>query len=51
MQSKRSSGDAFISEVNVKVVSVISKETGFQGIQPQALDSFSNLLGSCKPFS
>ncbi|KAI8047293.1 uncharacterized protein B0P05DRAFT_566341 [Gilbertella persicaria] len=46
MQSKRSFGDAFISEANEKIVSLVAKEKGFQGIQPQALASFSNALGS-----
>lgn len=48
MNGKRSLGDAFTSEVNEKVVSVIAKETGFEGIQSQALGSLSNILGSCK---
>jgi hypothetical protein len=48
MNGKRSLGDAFTSDINEKVVSIIAKETGFQGIQPQALDSLSNILGSCK---
>ncbi|KAG2208101.1 hypothetical protein INT47_010463 [Mucor saturninus] len=46
MNGKRSLGDAFTSDINEKVVSIIAKETGFQGIQPQALDSLSNILGS-----
>lgn len=48
MNGKRSLGDAFTTEVNEKVVSIVAKETGFQGIQSQALDSMANLLGSCK---
>ncbi|KAI9360112.1 Bromodomain associated-domain-containing protein [Pilaira anomala] len=46
MSTKRSSSDAFTSEANEKVVAIIAKETGFQGIQPQALESMSNMLGS-----
>lgn len=46
MNGKRSLGDAFTSEVNEKVVSIVAKETGFQGMQSQALDSMANLLGS-----
>lgn len=50
MGTKRSSSDAFTSEANEKVVAIIAKETGFQGIQPQALESMSNMLGSCTCF-
>ncbi|KAG2235971.1 Bromodomain associated-domain-containing protein [Thamnidium elegans] len=46
MSTKRSSSDAFTSEANEKVVAIIAKETGFQGIQPQAMESLSNILGS-----
>lgn len=48
MQNKRAFNDDFTFEVNEKVVSIVAKETGFQGIQPQALDVFSSLLDSCK---
>lgn len=50
MSTKRSSSDAFTSEANEKVVAIIAKETGFQGIQPQAMESLSNILGSCTCF-
>lgn len=46
--SKRTVADAFTSEINEKVVSIIAKETGFEGIESHALESFSNALGSCK---
>ncbi|GAA5799209.1 Bromodomain associated-domain-containing protein [Helicostylum pulchrum] len=46
MSTKRSSSDVFTSEANEKVVAIIAKETGFQGIQPQAMESLSNILGS-----
>jgi hypothetical protein len=48
MNGKRSLADAFASEASEKVVSIVAKETGFQGIQPVALESLSNILGSCK---
>lgn len=48
MYGKRSFGDAFTSEVSEKVVSIIAKEVGFQAIQPAALETLSNSLGSCK---
>lgn len=48
MYGKRSFGDAFTSEVSEKVVSIIAKEVGFEAIQPAALESLSNSLGSCK---
>lgn len=48
MQNKRAFSDDFTFEVNEKVVSIVAKETGFQGIQPQALDAFSSLLDSCE---
>lgn len=48
MQNKRAFSDDFTFEVNEKVVSIVAKESGFQGIQPQALDAFSSLLDSCK---
>ena len=47
MSGKRSLGDAFTAEVNEKVVAIVAKESGFQGIQPQAMDSLANILGSC----
>ncbi|CAO0799218.1 unnamed protein product [Mucor circinelloides] len=45
-QNKRAFSDDFTFEVNEKVVSIVAKETGFQGIQPQALEAFSSLLDS-----
>lgn len=50
MSTKRSSSDAFTSEANEKVVAIIAKEKGFQGIQPQAMETLSNVLGSCTCF-
>lgn len=49
-QNKRAFSDDFTFEVNEKVVSIVAKETGFQGIQPQALEAFTSLLDSCKCF-
>ncbi|KAG1461279.1 hypothetical protein G6F56_005761 [Rhizopus delemar] len=46
MYGKRSFGDAFNSKVSERVVSIIAKEVGFQGIQPAALETLSNSLGS-----
>ncbi|KAG1049356.1 hypothetical protein G6F43_008313 [Rhizopus delemar] len=46
MYGKRSFGDAFTSEVSEKVVSIIAKEVGFEAIQPAALETLSNSLGS-----
>ncbi|CAO3702909.1 unnamed protein product [Rhizopus stolonifer] len=48
MYGKRSFGDAFNSKVSERVVSIIAKEVGFQGIQPAALETLSNSLGSCE---
>ncbi|KAI9476432.1 MAG: hypothetical protein EXX96DRAFT_577177 [Benjaminiella poitrasii] len=46
MQSKRTLGDAFILETVEKVISIVAKETGFEGIQAQALDYFTNLINA-----
>ncbi|CAO3609303.1 unnamed protein product [Mucor fragilis] len=46
MQNKRAFSDDFTFKVNEKVVSIVAKETGFQGIEPQALEAFTNLLDS-----
>ncbi|KAI7901366.1 uncharacterized protein BX663DRAFT_437247 [Cokeromyces recurvatus] len=46
MQSKRTLGDAYVLETIEKVISIIAKETGFDGIQLQALDYFSNLINA-----
>lgn len=51
MQNKRAFSDDFTFKVNEKVVSIVAKETGFQGIEPQALEAFTNLLDSCKSLS
>ena len=50
MQNKRAFSDDFTFEVNEKVVSIVAKETGFQGIEPQALEAFTSLLDSCTSF-
>lgn len=47
MQKKRTASDAFILESLNKVISIVLKEKGFDGIQPQALESFSDLLHTC----
>ncbi|KAI8368579.1 hypothetical protein EDC96DRAFT_574090 [Choanephora cucurbitarum] len=46
MKDKESQHDAFISEANEKIVSIIAKETGFEGVQKPALESFANALSS-----
>ncbi|KAK4509071.1 uncharacterized protein ATC70_007421 [Mucor velutinosus] len=46
MQNKRTFSGDFTFEVNEKVVSIVAKETGFQGIEPQALEALSSLLDS-----
>ncbi|GAN04699.1 bromodomain associated domain protein [Mucor ambiguus] len=46
MQNKRAFSDDYTFEVNEKVVSIVAKETGFQGIEPQALEAFTSLLDS-----
>ncbi|CEP19129.1 hypothetical protein [Parasitella parasitica] len=46
MQNKRGYSDNFTFEVNEKVISIVAKEIGFQGVQAQALEVFSNLLDS-----
>jgi hypothetical protein len=47
MQTKRTISDAFILESMEKIISILLKDQGFEGIQPQALDMFSNTLHSC----
>ncbi|CEG77390.1 hypothetical protein RMATCC62417_12150 [Rhizopus microsporus] len=46
MYGKRSFGDAFTLEISQRVISIIAKEAGFDAIQPTALESLTNLLGS-----
>ncbi|KAI8635728.1 hypothetical protein BD408DRAFT_427274 [Parasitella parasitica] len=46
MLNKRGFSDDFAFEVNEKVVSIVAKEIGFQGVQAQALEAFSSLLDS-----
>lgn len=48
MYGKRSFGDAFTLEISQRVISIIAKEAGFDAIQPAALESLTNLLGSCE---
>jgi hypothetical protein len=39
--------DDLVLDANKKLIAIISKEIGFQGIQASALNSFSNALETC----
>ncbi|KAI8967902.1 hypothetical protein BDF20DRAFT_897733 [Mycotypha africana] len=46
MQVKRSIVDDYILEALEKVICIVSKEAGYEAVQPQSLELFSNILGA-----
>jgi hypothetical protein len=43
--------DDLVLDANKKLIAIISKEIGFQGIQASAFNSFSNALETCNIFN